>query len=453
MVTTLALCALLLAWIPRPFDGGAGGDGRAASGDVPRILPERERAELRDRLLEERMREVLPRLMREEGVDCWVLVSREYDEDPVLETMLPSTWLRARRRTILVAYDPGADAALELLAVARYDVGKSFRSAWNPEEEPDQWKRLADLLAERSPERIGIDVSPTFGHADGLGATQHEELLSALSPELRERVVSAETLAVRWLETRTRSELDLYPSLCRLAHRILAEGLSSRAIVPGHTTTDDLAWWYRDRLRELGLDTWFHPSVSVQRAQGGEASRSFASRPDDETIRRGDLVHVDFGISYLGLHTDQQQHAYVLRLGETEAPRELAEALRVGNRLQDVLTGEFRTGRTGNEILAAALERARGEGIDATIYTHPLGYHGHGAGPAIGMWDQQGGVPGTGDFPLHPGTVHSIELRAAVPLAAWGGQDVLIMLEEDAWFDGDTVRYLDGRQTELHLVR
>lgn len=169
-------------------------------------------------------------------------------------------------------------------------------------------------------------------------------------------------------------------------------------------------------------------------------------------IRPGDLVHVDFGITYLRLNTDTQQHAYVLRPGETDAPADLKRALARGNRLQDILTGNFRVGRTGNDVLAASRAQAIEEGIEPSIYTHPIGFHGHGAGTTIGMWDAQEGVPGDGDYPLHPDTAYSIELYAATEIDAWGGKKVRIKLEEDAFFDGETVRYIDGRQTAFHLI-
>ena len=275
---------------------------------------------------------------------------------------------------------------------------------------------------------------------------------AALPPELAGRVVSGERLAIGWLETRIPAELEVYPSIARLAHGIIAEGLSERVVQPGHTTTEDVQWWYRGRILELGLGAWFHPSVSVQRAEEAH-SGSFAEREGVRVIRRGDLVHVDFGITYLGLNTDTQQHAYVLRFGESEPPAGLRAGLAAGNRLQDILTAEFRTGRSGNGILRAARERALAEGLRPSIYTHPLGFHGHGAGPTIGLWDRQEGVPGRGDYPLYPSTVHSIELNVTVAVPEWGGQDVRIMLEEDALFDGEAVRYLDGRQTELLLIR
>ena len=255
-----------------------------------------------------------------------------------------------------------------------------------------------------------------------------------------------------WLETRIPDEMAVYPMIVRLAHDILAEGLSEAVIQPGVTTTADVEWWYRERIRALRLTTWFHPGVSIQRAEAAVRDGDFSAPPEATVIRPGDLVHVDFGIAYLRLHTDTQQHAYVLRPGEVDAPEGLRRALAVGNRAQDLLTAAFRTGRSGNDILRAAREQAAAGGIRATFYTHPIGFHGHGAGPTIGMWDRQDGVPGRGDYPLFPHTAYAIELNTAVDLPEWGGQTIRIMLEEDAYFDGETVRYLDGRQTRLLLI-
>jgi Xaa-Pro aminopeptidase len=244
----------------------------------------------------------------------------------------------------------------------------------------------------------------------------------------------------------------VYPRIVRIARTIIREGLSARAIQPGVTTTADVEWWYRDRIRELGLGTWFHPSVDVQRAESGGRGDDFSSRPGEQVILPGDLLHVDFGITYLRLNTDTQQHAYVLRPGETEAPEGLKRALATGNRLQDFLVAEFAEGRTGNEILAGALAAAKAAGIRPSIYTHPVGLHGHAAGPTIGLWDRQDGVPGPGDYPVFANTAYSIELNALVSVPEWGGQDVRIMLEEDAFFDGRSMRWIDPRQEALYLV-
>jgi Xaa-Pro aminopeptidase len=424
----------------------------AAQSDVPLILPMKQRAEVQDRWLEIRLQSIVPELMRQEKIDMWIIIAREYNEDPVIKTMLPATWLAARRRTILVFYDPGAPAAVERLAVARYDIGTFFQKAWDKEKQPDQWKRLAEIIEEKDPKRIALNFSSTFALADGMTFSEFEAFKAAVPRKYVDRVVSGERLAIGWLERRIPDEMVVYPTICRIAHRIIAEGVSDRAIQPGVTTTDDLEWWYRERIRELKLATWFHPSVSVQRAEEEEHTGSFASRPQTKIIQRGDLIHVDFGITYLGLNTDTQQHAYVLRRGESDAPEGLKRALAIGNRLQDILMSNFKAGLTGNQVLANSLRQARDEGIQASIYTHPIGFHGHAAGPTIGLWDQQGGVPGRGDYPLHYNTAYSIELNVTVPIPEWNNKEIRIMLEEDAFFSEEGVRFIDGRQTELFLI-
>ncbi len=430
--------SLILAILPF---GAAAADTSGAA--VPKILDMEARADLIDQWLEDRVQTVLPELMHRENIDLWLIIGREYNEDPVLRTLLPSTWLSARRRTMLLIHDPGNEQPLETLAVARYSVGSAFKQAWDPEQQPDQWRRLAELIIERNPSRIGVNMSADFALADGLVKTEHDLLLAALPAEFQSRVVSAERLAIGWLETRTPAEMIVYQQICAIAHQIIAEGLSEAVIQPGVTDVSDVQWWYRERVRELKLTSWFHPSVSIQRANASDA------RPT--VIQPGDLLHVDFGITYLRLNTDTQQHAYVLKAGETEAPALLRDALATGNRLQDILAGNFVTGRTGNEILEATREQAVREGITPSIYTHPIGYHGHAAGPTIGLWDQQGGVPGKGDYPLYPNTAFSIELAAILEPPGWASE-MRIKLEEDAFFDGESVRYIDGRQTELHLI-
>ncbi|GAB4183271.1 MAG: M24 family metallopeptidase [Thermoflexibacter sp.] len=413
----------------------------------------RQRAEIEDKLLDIRFQRVIPEIMRREGIEMWVLICREYNEDPVVKTMLPATWLSARRRTILVFHDKGGELGVERVAIARYDVGRFFKGAWIPEREPDQFKRLAREIIERNPKKIALNYSVNYGHADGITHTEYELFKNALPTKFHDRIVSAERLAVAWLETRTPEETMIYRQICRIAHEIIEEGLSEKVIHVGITTSKEVEWWYRERIAELKLETWFHPSVTIQRQDGAlQKDSNFSTRPDEVTILAGDLVHVDFGITYLGLNTDTQQHMYVLKPTEKDAPEGLKNALKIANRLQDHLTNNFKTGKTGNEILRDALAQSKAEGINGTIYTHPIGMHGHAAGPTIGMWDNQGDTKGAGDYPLYPNTAYSIELNAAVEIPEWNNKLVRIMLEEDGFFDGEKFWYIDGRQTKLWLL-
>lgn len=417
------------------------------------VLSQREQAKVVDEILAERFNNLLPQLMEKNNIEMWVIISREYNEDPVLKTMLPATWLSARRRTILVFYNNPSKKQFEKLAIARYNVGDNIKAAWDMQKHPNQWDALMDIITSRNPQRIGINTSKNYGHADGLDHTEYQEMTEKLPVAFKNKIFSAETLAVNWLETRTEREMNFYPQLVSITHKIIEEGFSEKVITPGITTTDDVVWWFRQKVNDLGLDTWFHPSVAVQRSDSAsfEHLRSFSNRPKDDVIRPGDLLHVDFGITYLRLNTDCQQHAYVLKPDETEVPLSIRNAFIKANRLQDILTAQFKKGKTGNEMLAGALSQAKAEGIAATIYTHPLGLHGHAAGPTIGLWDQQGGVPGSGDFPLNYKTAYSIELNAATEIPEWK-KSIRIMLEEDGYFDDTGFRYIGGRQKEILLI-
>ncbi|QXP52706.1 M24 family metallopeptidase [Cellulophaga sp. HaHa_2_1] len=419
------------------------------------ILPEVERATVVDEILEERFNVLLPELMDTAAIDMWIVMSREYNEDPVIKTMLPATWLNARRRTILLFYRNKSKNTIEKLAVARYDVGKSIISAWDKEKQPDQWKRLIELIQERNPNKIGLNFSKDHNIADGLDKTDYDEFMSYLPKKMHSKVSSAEQLAVRWIETRTPREMVIYNQLVDITHDIIAEAFSEKVITPGVTTTTEVEWWMRQKVTDLGLETWFHPTVDVQRNSEKLVDHlySFSGRPDDLTIVPGDLLHCDFGITYLRLNTDCQELAYVLRSEEKDAPKFLVEGLKEGNSVQDFLTNNMIAGRTGNEILAKSLREAKVAGLRPSIYTHPLGLYGHSAGTTIGMWDAQDGVmKDDGDkYPLNKNTVYAIELNTTITIPEWN-RDIRIMLEEAGFYGENGFRYVNGRQTELLLI-
>lgn len=419
------------------------------------ILPENERAKVVDEILADKINNLLPGLMDKTNIDMWVLISREYNEDPVLKTMLPAKWLNARRRTILVFYRDQAKNTIEKLAVARYNVGKNIESAWDKEKEPNQWKRLMQLIEERNPKTIGLNFSKDHNIADGLDKTDYDEFMQNLPKKFTNKIVSAEQLAVRWIETRTQREMIIYDQLVDITHDIIAEAFSEKVITPGVTTTSEVVWWMRQKVTDLGLETWFHPTVDVQRTSEELVSHlySFSGSPDDMIIMPGDLLHCDFGITYLRLNTDCQELAYILKPEETKAPDFLIEGLKDGNRVQDFLTDNMITGRTGNEILAKSLAEAKAAGLRPSIYTHPLGLYGHSAGTTIGMWDSQGGVMKDDgeNYPLNPNTVYAIELNTTITIPEWK-RDIRIMLEEAGFYGEDGFRYVNGRQTELLLI-
>lgn len=423
----------------------------------------REQAALRQGWLELRLERVLPRLMREHDVQLWIVPSREYNEDPVFWSLVSPTTMAARRRTVYVFCDRGAEKGVERIAVGGTPQGGLYRVVRDPaaavgtagterrEAEPfgpDQWQLLPPLVRDCDPRRIAVNISPTHAFSDGLSAGEWEQLRAAVPPPYRGRMVREELLPLHYQEERLPEMLPAYRKMQEVAWEIISTAFSNRVITPGVTRTDDVVWWMRQRLTDLGLDTWFHPSVSVQR-KGVEMGDS-----TNPVIRRGDVLHTDFGVRALGLNTDTQHMGYVLREGETEPPAGLRAAIGRSNRLQELLLEEMVPGRTGNQVLRRTRERMAREGIDGTIYTHPIGDRGHGAGPLIGLWDRQEGVPGRGEVTIRPNTWFSIELQATVPIPEWDGQPVRMAQEEEAYLDGQGERHWTlRRQEELHLVR
>jgi Xaa-Pro aminopeptidase len=418
----------------------------------------REQATTRQAWLAQRLERNLPAVMRAQGVDMWVLAMREYNEDPVFRALVSPTTFAARRRTIYVFFDRGPGRGVERLALGGTSQGGLYQALRDRESAPDgrprelwgkaQWEFFGRVVRERDPKVIAVNISREHNFADGLSAGEWEQMRQALGPDLEGRIVRNERLAIDYLALRVPDMLPTFRRMQELAHAIIATAFSSAVITPGVTTTDDVVWWMRQQLADRGLDTWFHPSVDVQR-RGISMEDSVAP-----VIVRGDVLHCDFGITALGLNTDTQHMGYVLRDGETAPPAGILAALAASNRLQDIAMAEMRPGRTGNEALATTLERMRAAGIDGTVYSHPVGDNGHAAGPLIGLWDRQDGVPGRGDVPILADTWFSIELQAATAVPEWDGQLVRSMQEEDAAIDADgTIAWVLRRQTAFHLVR
>lgn len=429
----------------------------------------REQADIQQRWLAQRLTTVLPALMRKHGVDAWVIPMREYNEDPTFSSLVSPTTFAARRRTIYLFFDrcaaagrpdPGDGSCVERIAfggtsqgglydarramkAVEADVGGRQAELWGDE----QWQVLKAALDERNPRVIAINTSRTFAFTDGLSSGERDGMTAALGPALAARFRPAEGLALDFIATRLPEEVAFYGKLQALVWELTQRMFSSEVIRPGVTRTSDLVWWWRQQVNDLGLGTWFQPSVSVQR-------RGNPALGEDPVIERGDVLWCDVGITALGLNTDTQHNGYVLLPGETDAPAGLTAALRNANRMQEIQMEEIRPGRTGNQVLAASRARMAAAGIDGTFYSHPIGKHGHGSGTIIGLWDYQDGVPGRGDAVIIPNMWYSIELQATTPVPEWGGQKVRMAQEEDMVMGADGIpRWAIRRQDRLFLVR
>lgn len=412
-----------------------------------RVLTHREQAVLVKQWISKRFDTVLPELMRREGIDLWLIVSREYNDDPVFRSMAPLTTYSSRRRTILAFYNPGGGKPVEHVSIGRFDYDGLFTVVKTHND--GQWEGLRKFVEERDPKVIGINTSEAWNHADGLSANEKDNLVKALGTKYAGRLKSAEMLAVGWLELKLAEETDAFRHTMRIAHQVIGKAFSNQVIVPGITTTEDVVWWMRQRVAELGLGGWFHPSVTIWRRGGVPSDLP----PDRRVIQRGDMLHTDFGIVYLGFSTDTQHNAYVLRPGETDAPAGLKDGLKAANRLQDLTMEYAKLGGTGNEALRQALTMAKKEGINPSIYCHPVGYHGHAAGPPIGMTDYQEGVPVRGDYVFRPNTWHSIELNVTHNVKEWNNQPVRFALEEDAALLDNGWQWFAPRQTSFYLIK
>ncbi len=450
-----------------PATPGARTSGSPAADTLRPFGTLRDQAFKQQRWLELRMERTLPALMRRAGVDMWVVPMREYAEDPLFSSITSPTTFSARRRTIYVFFDKGPKEGVEKLALGGTSQGSVFKAvrSMKPVAAPaagsrgnertaelwgdEQWNVLKQVIEERQPKKIAVNTSRTFAFADGLSSGERDGMNQALGAQWVAKMVPAEALAVDFIASRQPEEEAEFANLNRVAWQIIEEAFSNKVITPGVTHAEDVVWWMRQRLNDLGLGTWFQPSIEVQRQLGSPELVGI-----NPVILKGDVLHCDFGVTAMGLNTDTQHMAYVLRDGETDVPAGLKKALLNSNRLQDITIDELKPGRSGNQVLAAALARMKRDGIDGTLYSHPIGLNGHGAGALIGLWDYQEGVPGRGDHTIIPGMWYSVELQATTPVPEWNNQPVRSMQEEDVIIGADgKVRWALKRQSDFHLVR
>ena len=406
------------------------------------IYPIREQYTLCDEILKERLETLMPRLLKECGVDMWLVICREYNEDPVFKTLTPQLVKSASRLNCFI-FSLDKEGKYEALSLSRPNgrLAPYYTQAYDPKTQ-DQYEAIVKAVLDREPRRVAVNVSPNCAQADGLSKQLWDELYSRLG----DRLVGDENMAIRWLETRIPKELELYPAIYRIAMDVLREAYSPEVITPGVTTTTDVEYYIMQRISDMGLEAWFSPDVDVQRRGGN-------GRMSDVVIEKGDLLHTDMGLTYLNLNTDTQCLAYVLRDDESEIPAGLLAGFARGNRFQDIVRENYITGRTGNEIFFASMEQAKSEGLRPMLYTHPIGFYGHGAGTIIGLYDNQGFVPGRGERRLYPNTCYALELNVTEAVPEWDNQDVCFMMEETIAFTGENTWFCDEYREQIIAIK
>ncbi len=407
--------------------------------DIKNILPEKTRWELTKKWAQWRIENLLPGMMTQAGIDMWIIIDRENNVDPVSASILGE---RTNMFGVGFMAIVNKGNRVELI-----DAG---------------FRNIIRVVEQNDPQTIGINTSEIWNSCDGLSAAMKTRLENALG-QYASQLVSAQDLCNEWLETKSPQELSAYRYIGGIGHDIIAEAFSNKVIIPNVTTTNDVTWWIRQKIRDVGVDNSFFPTVVLQRSI---KEREKYDDPDDDfridvaprrlintVIRRGDVISADWGIEYLGLVSDMQAVAYVLKKRENDVPEGLKEALRKANRLQEIFLGEFKEDLTGNEIWFNSIRKAQAEGLKSNIYTHPIGFHGHSGGPSLGS----GGTPFDplvrGDYPMHYNTVYSVELDNSHSVPEWDGQDVIIILEDEAAFTEDGAYFLDGHQTEWYVIK
>jgi Xaa-Pro aminopeptidase len=425
-----------------------------AEQDFPSVLNIRDRADLVYQITQKRLEKLIHKFMRQTRFDMWIITCNEDDLDPIFKTMIPyENWCPITQ--IIVFFDRGPEQGVERLNISRTNMMGLYKSvwdaaAWDTQKKESQWDCLGRIVRERDPQKIGINEGEIQWAAGGLTVVLKKKFIAAIGPKYAARLESAEPLATLWAETLLDEEIDLMKQAASISHAIIAETFSSKIITPGYTTVDDLRFHYWQRVADFGLDLAFYPFFSIR---GRKAADIEKYGKDDKVIRPGDFIHCDVGLKYMYYNSDHQEWAYVLRVGETDVPETFKKIMAEGNRLQDIYCSEFKTGLTGNELLANILKTAKEKGIpNPRVYSHSLGYFLHEPGPLIGLPWEQVNNPGRGDVKLVPNSCFTVELSVTMPVPEWGGQDLRLSLEQDIVFTGDGTAFLDGRQTRFHLI-
>jgi len=428
------------------------GRGGARVEPLPKLPTVREQLATRERWLKTRLDTMLLPMMRRHKIDMWVVTNEEFHPDPVVPYVAPPVPYQGRR-DFFIFCDRGAER-LERIAVVRYAeerLGRFFEVVNPPGRETAA--ALRKIVEERNPKAIALNFGGARGATGGLTYDAHKFLADALGPEYAARFVSAAPLVVEYMDTRLPDELEHYRTAAQITDILTRHAFSNEVIKPGKTTVGDVRWWFLQQVSRLGLDVWFHPDIRVQRRnrETGKTQQFLSVADESVVLERGDVIHIDCGINYMGLSTDWQKMGYILLPGERDAPEGLRRALANTNRLQDALFTHIKAGAYGHEVYDATMADMKREGIEAMIYSHSVGNQGHALGASIDFRRPSAGAPA--EPPFREGSYTSIELNTSTPVAEWGGQKVTVMMEDDAYLTREGMRWFRPRQTSFYLIR
>jgi len=416
---------------------------------MPKLLSQREQVKVRGEWLRQRLDNLLLPMMKRSGVDVWIVVNEEFHSDPVTEHIAPAIPI-VGRRDFFVFVDKGDK--LERYAIVRYEeeqVKRFYNMITLPRDKTAE--TLRKIIDDRNPKTIALNIGGSRGAQSGLTYDGYKAVAEMLGPDNEKKFVSAGKLLTEYFDTRLPDELEHYRTAVLATDVITRRAFSNEVITPGKTTVGDVRWWMMQQLNDLGVTTWFQPDLRVQRqAKANANSQQFlAVAKESEVLQPGDLIHVDFGLIYMGLSTDWQKHGYILKPGEKDAPAGLKKALENTNRLQDILFSIARPGMTGSEVYERTMAECKKQGIDAMIYSHPIGNQGHGLGAPIDFRRAVGGE----EERFRLGSYTSIELNSSTLVPEWDNQKVTVMAEDDAYMTENGFKFFRPRQTEFYLIR
>ena len=469
---TVTLAALLLSCAraegPQArSDGGPEGpdgpielfDGRVIPA-MPELLGMRAQYELRLEWLEQKHAVLLDQ-MREHGIEMWIVVSEEFHADAVTQYVAPPLHY-TRRRDVMVFLDAGEEGLASFSDYWRptEDYRRFFQplpAARNARGIQDTRTGLRALWETYTPETIGLNMGGTRGHDSGLTHDSYQFLAEALGPEAESRFVSAVELVEDVFDTRLPDELEPYRSLVLATDVIAQKALSNLVITPGVTRAADIKWFFEESIAELGVGgkPWFEIHVAVQRfdRETREMIPYIHPAPDDLIFQQGDIIHLDCGFDYLGFASDWQKVAYLLRDGEDDVPDGLKTALANANRVHEAFASEPRPGMSGWEATLAIAAKLQGVDFLPSLYSHPIGYHGHALGPSINARNMDLSSPPTRDSHLRDGAYRSIEFSATTAIPEYDGGTVTIPMEDDGYLTPNGYEYFRPYQTEWYVIR